>query len=563
MNASKTLSGSLLAGASLLLPAAAKADLLTQIASFQGVADSAEIVSFDKYSKLAFSSAANGVEIVNFANPAAPTSQGLLNLSVVDSLAIRSISSVAADPLGRGFGVATAIPTESGSNLGKLVFFDPATKAVLKTLDVGYHPDSVKFSADGTKLFIANEGEPLTQTGGAHFDRPGSLSVVDVSSGFAAASLTGTYDFSSANLAPGVDLSQARVHPSNNAAGNRHFDIEPEFITQQGNRVFVTLQENNAVGEFDLASGKWTSVKSLGVINQTVDASDREINSSTGKIEINDKVAGLPMPDAIASYQVGGKTFLVTANEGDSRPPDFVASGHPVTTDEARVSQLGTGGRPALDPAYKAQLDALYGGNALANSAIGRLTISIRDGDTDNDGDIDRLTMFGTRSFTIWDADTATKVYDSGSDFEFISAALFPALFNSDGTSATFDTRSDNKGPEPEALTIGRFNGRTVAFIGLERTGGIMSYDITDPANAFFLQYINTGEVAPESLQFVPDWESPTGAPLLIAGYEVSSRIGVYSIDIAAVPEVSTIAPAFVGLAFGGWLLRRRKQATA
>ncbi len=571
MNASKTFSGSLLAGASLLLPATTghAADLLTQIASFQGSTTSAEIVSFDRFNKLVYSSAENGIQFVNLANPAAPTATGFLNLSTVDSLSIRSISSVAADPFNRGFGVATAIPIESGSNLGKVVFFDPVTRSVLKTIDVGYHPDAIKFSADGTKLLIANEGEPITQPVGGNFDRPGSLSVIDISGISAAAQLSGlgaaqvgTYDFSAANLATGVTLDAARVHPANAAPANRHLDIEPEYITQQGNRLFVTLQEANAVGEFDLASGKWTSVKSLGTITQRIDASDREVSSSVGKIEVNDKVAGMPMPDALASYKVGAKTFLVTANEGDTRRPDFASGSHPITDDNVRVSSLN---RANFDPAYLAQLDALYpGANTFQNEkALGRLTISPGDQDTNGDGKIDRLTMFGTRSFSIWDADTGALVYDSGSAFEDITALKFsvtPSLYNSDGTVASFDTRSDNKGPEPEGVTLGQFNGRTVAFIGLERTGGVMAYDVTDPSNSSFLQYINTGEVSPESLEFVSAADSPNGVPLLLVGYEVGNKIGVYSIDITAVPEVSTVAPAFVGLAFGGWMLRRRSQ---
>ncbi len=575
MNASNPLPRALLAGASLLIPGmSAHADLLTQLASFQGVAGSAEIVSFDKYSKLVFSSADTGVQFVDLANPSAPISTGplsFLNLSTVDGLSIRSISSVAADPLGRGFGVATAIPMESGSNPGKVVFFDTTSRSILKTLDVGWHPDSIKFSSDGTKLLIANEGEPITQ-GANHFDRPGSLSVIDISSVAGSAQLAGlgsgqvgTFDFSAANLQSGVDLTGARVHPVNNAAGDRFKDIEPEYITQQGNRVFVTLQENNAIGEFDLASGKWTSVKGLGTITKLIDASDREVSSSVGKIEINDNIAGMPMPDALASYQVGAKTYLVTANEGDQRRPDFASGSHPVTDDSARVKDLP---RASFAPAYLAHLDALYpaaifGASTFQNDkALGRLTVSKFD-HLDASGKIDDLNAFGTRSFSIWDADTGARVYDSGSAFEFTTAALFPALFNSEGVptgGSGFDTRSDNKGAEPEGVTIGQFNGATVAFIGLERIGGVMAYNITDPTNPSFLQYINTREISPESLEFIPASDSPNGTPLLLVGYEVGNKIGVYSIDIAAVPEVGTVAPAFVGLAFGGWLLRRRTQ---
>ena len=49
-------------------------------------------------------------------------------------------------------------------------------------------------------------------------------------------------------------------------------------------------------------------------------------------------------------------------------------------------------------------------------------------------------------------APTLTRVYDSGSLLETISAAQLPALFNSEGISDSKDSRSDNKGPEPEGL---------------------------------------------------------------------------------------------------------------
>ena len=59
----------------------------------------------------------------------------------------------------------------------------------------------------------------------------------------------------------------------------------------------------------------------FGIIETTgsgFDASDRD-----AKINIRQwPVKGLYLPDAIASYKVGGKTFLITANEGDAREYD-------------------------------------------------------------------------------------------------------------------------------------------------------------------------------------------------------------------------------------------------
>ncbi|MFN0069191.1 MAG: choice-of-anchor I family protein, partial [Limisphaerales bacterium] len=484
------LAATVAALAALQLPVLATTPAVVQLDSYATAPSGGEIVAHDKAGKLLYvTSGAQGtaaVEIVNAADPANLTQTGVIDVSSIAGLNSFSVSSVAADPLGRGFGVATFIPEKSGSNPGKVVFFDPVARTVLHSVDVGYHPDMVRFSADGTKLFVANEGEPMTEPGSQHFDRPGSLSVVDLTGIAAPAQVTGvtaaqvsTYDFSAANLAAGVGLDGLRVHPSNNSAAGRVNDAEPEYITQAGDKLYVSLQENNAVAEFDLAQGKWTQINPLGVIQQTIDASDQD-----GGIRIDDTVHGMPMPDGVASVQVGGKTYYLTANEGDGRPADRVGAGHPNgAADDPRARSLSG----QMDPAYKAALDAQYGGqDALDNSRLGRLRVSAQDGDTSGDGKIDRLTMFGTRSFTIWDAETGLEIFDSGSDFEDITAAQVPLLFNSNGAAGTFDSRSPAKGPEPEGITTGQVGGELWAFIGLERVGGWMAYDITDPLNPDF-----------------------------------------------------------------------------
>jgi hypothetical protein len=534
---------------------------IRQLDSFAGPPSSSEIIAFDRQSALLFntygSAGGGGVQVIDATNPKALVSARLIDLSQVDGLSLGAVSSVAADPLGRGFGVATFIPQASGSNLGRVVFFDPEGGSVLRSLEVGFHPDMVRFSADGTKLLIANEGEPVSEGASApfsHFDRPGSISVIDLGAittraevASLGAAQVATYDFSPGNLASGVTLESIRVNPSN--AATRYLDVEPEYIAEKNGKLFVTLQENNAVGEFDLAQRQWTAVRSLGTIKERIDASDRD-----GAIAINDWVTGMPMPDGLAAFTAGGKDFLLTANEGDSRPPDNVKAGHSLVADDARVSQLGTGGRPALDPAARSELDALYGGNALANGALGRLTISIQDG-LDTDGEIAEPTMFGTRSISLWDATTGKRVWDSGSMLEQITADEIPLLFNSDGTAASFDTRSDNKGPEPEGVTIGEVNGRTWAFIGLERVGGVAIFDVSAPAAPKFVDYFNTGELAPEGLEFVSAEDSPLGVPLLFVGYEVGSRVGVY----AVVPEAGHLAPGAFGIAVLGWAIWRRQ----
>jgi len=221
------------------------------------------------------------------------------------------------------------------------------------------------------------------------------------------------------------------------------------------------------------------------------------------------------LPDGIASYRVGGDSYLVLANEGDNR--DF-----PGFSEVRRVSTLG------LDP-----LAFPNAGTLQLPQNLGRLNVTNQNGNTDADPLFEQLYVFGARSFSIR-SETGQLIYDSGDDFEQITKTQVSASFNSNGTSATFDTRSDDKGPEPEGVVIGTVAGRTYAFILLERTGGIMVYDISNPFRPAFVQYVNTtalGDLAPEAAVFINEDESPNGNPLLLVPHEVSGNVVVFEIS--------------------------------
>lgn len=264
----------------------------------------------------------------------------------------------------------------------------------------------------------------------------------------------------------------------------------------------------------------------LGLIDfpqgNRLDASDRD-----GGINLqNWPVYGFKMPDSIASYTVNGVTYFVTANEGDDRG-DADAEGR---GDAIRVKNLGD--VVSLDREGLA-LDQRFAPDLGKDATLGRLIISSIDGDLDGDGDLDQLFSYSSRSFSIYDQ-LGNLVFDSGDDFERITAELTPELFNADsGDPTKVDTRSDNKGPEPEALTLGQVNGRTYAFIGLERAGGgIMVYDITNPMAPKFLQYIrNDSDISPEGLAFVPAADSPNGQNLLLVAHEISGTVSVFTFN--------------------------------
>ncbi|MEZ4561089.1 MAG: DNRLRE domain-containing protein [Caldilineaceae bacterium] len=247
----------------------------------------------------------------------------------------------------------------------------------------------------------------------------------------------------------------------------------------------------------------------LGIINfgdgNRLDASDRD-----GGINIKRwPVYGAYMPDAVASFEVNGSIFYVTANEGDTRNED------------ERIKNLA--------------LDTMAFPNAgwlQEDEAIGRLTVSSIDGDIDNDGAYEQLWAYGARSFSVWDQ-YGNLAYDSSDDFEQTTAAVVPDIFNSDGDAGSFDSRSDNKGPEPEGTDTGVINGRTYAFVGMERTGGIAIYDVTTPYAPIFASYTSqpADDLSPEGLLFVPAADSPVATPLLIVSNEVSGTVTIYAVE--------------------------------
>ena len=120
-----------------------------------------------------------------------------------------------------------------------------------------------------------------------------------------------------------------------------------------------------------------------------------------------------------------------------------------------------------------------------------------------------------------------------------MTAQYLPKYFNCSNDDLSIDDRSGKKGPEPETVTVGTVGDKTFAFVTLERIGGVMAYDITNPADVSFVNYINSrdfssdvaGDNSREGLKFIPASESPTGKALLMAACEVGGTVAVYEMD--------------------------------
>lgn len=492
-------------------------------------AAAAEIVAFDPLSQTLYvvNGISNTVDVLDASDPhhltllrqinMTPYGTGLNSLDFYDG-----VLAVA---------VEVQIPlttTENYHGRGYVTFFDRQDN-LLANVMVGYLPDMLTFTPDGSKVLVANEGEPAYDYS---FDPEGSVSVIDLSGGVEIVTQTDVVEIGFTDFNEGGPRHE-ELDPEIRIFGPTSTltvanNLEPEYIavSEDSMMAWVTLQENNALAILDLSDNSLVSLVALGtkdhsLVGNELDASDRD----NGINIITHPVRGFYMPDAIASYTVSGTTYLVTANEGDAR--DYDAYG-----EEARVSSL------TLDPTAFPTPTLVQ-----TNTVLGRLNVTTANGDTDDDGDFDVLYSFGARSFTIWSA-TGEVVFDSGSQLEQLIAIYDPAYFNSDNSdNDSFDSRSDNKGPEPEAIAVGEVDGRMYAFVGLERVGGIVMYDITDPENPVLVTFINNrnfavdaesseaGDLGPEGITFIPAADSPTGQPMLAVANEISGSTTLFAIQ--------------------------------
>ncbi len=250
-------------------------------------------------------------------------------------------------------------------------------------------------------------------------------------------------------------------------------------------------------------------------------------------------VFGMYQPDAISAFKAAGQTYYIAGNEGDAR--EYIYEDENGDEVVAFAEELRVG-----NSRYKLDPDKFPFGPALKNNANpGRLTATTATGDTDGDGDFDAIHVLGGRSFSIYDR-TGNRIYDSADLLEQITALADPANFNSNNdANGSFDTRSDNKGPEPEGVAVGEVLGRPFAFIGLERVGGVAVFDLSNPQAPRFVQYLNNrdfsgdlaagtaGDSGPEGLAFIPWWQSPTWKPLLVVANEVSGTTTIYELAVS------------------------------
>lgn len=484
----------------------------THLSTVQSANQEGEIVAYDAGTGRYFVTNPGSDELDIF------TSSATGQLSLIGSIPLAGAPNSVAVHSGL---VAVAVEGPTKQDLGQVQFFDAATGTVSgAAVTVGALPDMVAFTPDGTKVLTANEGEADEPTG---LNNPeGSISVVDVATRTAQTASFVPFNGQKAALqAAGVRLSDAN-------GITLAQDVEPEFlsINAAGTTAYCTLQENNAIAVVDIATATVTDIFPLGEKDHSLPGNALDPSNQDGidgNLQ-NFPILGYYMPDALTTFTVGGVEYIATANEGDGRD-DFAGF-----EDETRGADLEVDF--TLDTEDPTPETGLYTSAQLNDNAIlGRLKFvtspyDIARGDTDNDGDVDQLYSFGGRSFTIWDT-AGNVVFDSGDEFERVMLAR----------GLWVESRSDDKGPEPEAVVFGEVNGLPLLFVGLERTNAILVYSVQNPNNPILRDVIDVegesgiGARGPEGLKFIPASQSSTGTPLLAVTSEVDGAISLFSID--------------------------------
>lgn len=487
----------------------------------------AEIVKFNrdngKFYLVNGSSHPATVDIVNLKDPSNPQKEYSINveqLSEVDGFTYGDLTSVDINTATKR--IAVAIQEEDAMKNGKVLVLDYDGK-LLASYEAGVQPDMVKYTDDGHYILTADEAEPRTTVG----DPEGSVTIIDTLKN---TSIQVKFDnpdvIDDLVHIRGVADPLSKQITGKGEKKDAVRDLEPEFVVLSDDQTiaYVALQENNAIAAIDIASKKVLWVKGLGFKDLSVANNALDLVKDNKVSLENVPFFGTYMPDGIDQYTVGGKTYLFTANEGDATEWDSKVN---VSTVKKMKGSL----KPDSEAAK------FLNKNENKNKYDGVEVMS----DMGNAG----IYLYGGRSFSIWEADSMKPVFDSGNDFERITGERLPEYFNASNSNTTMDNRSTKKGPEPEYVKVGKVGQKALAFIGLERIGGLMTYDVTNPVEPNFVNYINTRQftpantietdTGPEGIEFISATSSPTGLPLVLVANEVGGTVAIYQLNVSKV----------------------------
>jgi hypothetical protein len=538
---------------------------------------SAEIVSYDSCSDRLYvvNSQAASIDVLALSvNNSTPSKVGTIDLSLAAKSAGIEIGAANSVSAKQGL-VAVAIEAAVKQDSGLIALYRSDDLSLLATYPAGALPDMVTLSSDGQTILTANEGEP---SGDYLNDPEGSVTIVDISKGFTDQAEVKQVLFTEFNEGESrhseLTNNVRTAGPDGTSVAQ---DLEPEYmaLNSDNTKVYVALQENNAMAIIDIATAGVDSIKGLGekswnaASGNTLDASNKD--NGVGEFASYEKLVGLYMPDTIASFSIDGASYIISANEGDGR--EYIYASTQQDCDDAKHSWDGdeyeAGGDDEDATKYATEIDDCI---SFTDEQRGKNIVDLVDAahplkaalddndqlkrikivaDKDQYSAEDNIVIFGGRSFSIWN-EQAELVFDSGDDIAKKVFAIDGVNFNvTNDNNQSADNRSDDKGTEPEAVEVAEINGKHYAFIGLERQGGIIVYDVSIPAAPVYQSYINNRDfsepvctlvdegdcdndtynsaardLGPESI----DYFTRLGQHFIAVGNEVSGTTTVYKV---------------------------------
>ena len=434
--------------------------------------------------------------------------------------------------------LALALQDERYDANGRVAIFDcreDGSVVYLFMVEAGVQPDMVLFVGDDLVL-SADEGEPRAGFGEGIMDPAGSVTIVDVAG--RKSNIVGFSSFDNDASLKALDKSGVLVMNGKLPS----VDFEPEYIAYSDGKAYVTLQEANAIAVLDVETGSFDGVYPLGFEDYGKYPVDIDKKDDAYSPISYPGLYGIRMADGISAFTSNGSTYLVTANEGDAREWGDEEEGTFYISEDER--DFSDGDTSPLSIVSK------------VNGNLDGKVVFFKSGDFSG-LDENSEYIFGGRSFTIYKVtgNGLEEVFTSGNDLEEISFEAYPEYYNASNDNSSLDDRSGKKGVEAESVATGVVDGRTYAFVALERIGGVVVYDVTDVENVSFVTYVNTrdfetvvpgsevyedgeldkwvtgGDVAPEGLCFVSSQSSPNGKALLLVASEVSGTVAVFEIE--------------------------------
>jgi hypothetical protein len=544
---------------------------------------SAEIVSYDKTTDRLYvvNAQDKSVDVLSFDIDGKPIKDSTIDLQAAATQANITIGAANSVVAKNGL-VAVAIENSVKQDNGIIALYKSSDLSLVNTFVAGALPDMVTMTEDGQYIIAANEGEP---SGDYSNDPEGSVTLINIAAGTNNATAVVTqinFNAFDAGQPRHSELNNVRLPAPYGASVSK--DLEPEYITiTSNNKAVIALQENNAFAVIDIATATIESIKGLGVkswasVSDGGQGYELDVTNKDDELTYSSypQLMGYYMPDSLASYTVDGQDYVLSANEGDGREYIYETTqetcdnaGHDwdgkeyqpggddedadkYTTkeddcisyaDEARGDDLN------VDAAHPLMNEAVYGedGTIANKNTLGRIKVVFDNEDIAAD---ENVYTYGARSFSIWNMN-GEQVFDSGD--ELSKKANTTSHFNTSNDNQDNDDRSDDKGVEPEAIEVAHILDKHVAFIGLERQGGVAAYDVSIPSEAKFLTYINNrdftadictevdgtecdndeyneaaGDLGPESIEYF----ARNDKHFIAVGNEVSGTTTVYQINV-------------------------------